>query len=156
MNINLTLVGQLIMFAMFTWFCMKFVWPPIVIAMEERRKRIEEGLLAAEKGMHEKEEAHKKSKEIIKESKEKAAHIITNAKSQAASIVEDSKELASIEAEKIKNRTTAELEQDTIKAKNELKNQISDLVMKGVSVILEKEVDSKNHKEILNKLTQSL
>ena len=76
MNINLTMIGQLIMFAMFTWFCMKFVWPPIVAAMEARKKRIESGLIAAERGLSEHKEAQQKAQEMINQSKDQAAAII--------------------------------------------------------------------------------
>lgn len=156
MNINLTMFGQLIMFAMFTWFCMKFVWPPIVIAMEQRKKRIESGLLAAERGRSEQEEAQVKAQEMINQSKNQAAEIIANATRQASNVVEDAKEVALKEAGKVKAQAQAQLEQDTICARNELKNQVSDLVMQGVSAVLDKEVDAKVHQQMLGKLSQSL
>jgi F0F1-type ATP synthase membrane subunit b/b' len=87
MNINLTMIGQLMMFAMFTWFCMKFVWPPIVAAMEERKKRIESGLIAAERGLSEHKEAQQKAQELLEKSKNQASEIIANATKQASSVV---------------------------------------------------------------------
>ncbi len=156
MNINLTMFGQLIMFAMFTWFCMKFVWPPIVIAMEERKKRIESGLLAAERGRSEQEEAQIKAQEMINQSKDQAADIIVNATRQALNMIEDAKNVALKEAGKVKAQAQTQLEQDTIQTRNELKNQVSDLVMQGVSAVLAKEVDAKVHQQMLGKLSQSL
>ncbi|QKQ24552.1 F0F1 ATP synthase subunit B [Candidatus Ruthia endofausta] len=156
MNINLTMFGQLIMFAMFTWFCMKFVWPPIVIAMEERKKRIESGLLAAERGRSEQEEAQIKAQEMINQSKDQAADIIINATRQALNMIEDAKNVALKEAGKVKAQAQTQLEQDTIQTRNELKNQVSDLVMQGVSAVLAKEVDAKVHQQMLGKLSQSL
>ncbi|ABL02753.1 ATP synthase F0, B subunit [Candidatus Ruthia magnifica str. Cm (Calyptogena magnifica)] len=156
MNINLTMFGQLIMFTMFTWFCMKFVWPPIVMTMEERKKRIESGLLAAERGRSEQEEMQAKAQEMINQSKDQAAEIIANATRQASNMVEDAKDVALKEAGKVKAQAQAQLEQDTIQTRNELKNQMSDLIMQGVSVVLAKEVDVKVHQKMLGKLSQSL
>ena len=156
MNINLTMIGQLIMFAMFTWFCMKFVWPPIVMAMEERKKRIEAGLLAAERGLSKQADAEQKAQEAIAQSKDQAAEIIANAARQASGMVEDAKDVAIQEADKVKAQAQAQLEQDTVRARNELKDQVAGLVMQGVNSVLAKEVDEKTHKEMLGKLSQSL
>jgi F-type H+-transporting ATPase subunit b len=156
MNINLTMFGQLIMFAMFTWFCMKFVWPPIVMVMEQRKKRIESGLLAAERGRSEQEDAQVKAQEMINQSKDQAAEIIANATRQASNMVEDAKDVALKEVGKVKAQAQAQLEQDTSRVRNELKSQMSDLVMQGVSAVLDKEVDAKVHQQMLGKLSQSL
>lgn len=156
MNINATLFGQMIMFAMFTWFCMKFVWPPIVAAMEERKKRIESGLIAAERGLSEHKEAQQKAQETINQSKDQAAAIITNATKQASGMVENAKDVASQEAERIKTQAHAEIEQESQRARNELKDQVSDLVMQGVGTVLDKEVDVRAHQDMLTKLSQTL
>ncbi|MBE8189456.1 MAG: F0F1 ATP synthase subunit B [Candidatus Thioglobus sp.] len=156
MNINATLFGQMIMFAMFTWFCMKFVWPPLVAAMEERKKRIESGLLAAERGLSEHKEAQQKSQEILAASKDQAAEIIANAGRQAATMVEDAKGVAAEQADKIKLNAKAQIEQESKRVKNELKEQVSGLVMQGVSSVLAKEVDARTHQDMLGKLAQTL
>lgn len=156
MNINLTLIGQLISFAMFTWFCMKFVWPPIVAAMEERKKNIEKGLLAAERGLAEQKEAEQKAQEMISQSKDQASEIIANAGRQASNMVEEAKDTAVKEAEKIKAHAQTEIEQEVSRARKELKDQVSDLVMKGVVAVLDKEVDAKTHKDMLGKLSRTL
>jgi len=150
------MLGQLIMFAMFTWFCMKFIWPPIVIAMEERKKRIEEGLIAAERGIAEKEEAQVKAKELLDQSKNQAAEIIANAGKQASSMVDEAKNTAIEEADKVKVQAQAQLDQEVVRTRNELKGQVSALVMQGVNSVLDKEVNEKDHQDMLNKLSQSL
>lgn len=156
MNINLTMIGQLIMFAMFTWFCMKFVWPPIVAAMEERKKRIEGGLIAAERGLSEQKEAQQKAQETLNQAKDQAAEIIANAGRQASGMVEDAKDVAVQEADRIKAQAQAEVEQEAQRARNELKDQVAGLVMQGVNAVLDKEVDAKAHKDMLSKLSQTL
>jgi F-type H+-transporting ATPase subunit b len=156
MNINLTMLGQLIMFAMFTWFCMKFIWPPIVAAMEERKKRIEEGLIAAERGIAEQEEAQIKAQELLDQSKNQAAEIIANAGKQATSMVDEAKSVAVEEADKVKAQAQSHIDQEVVRARNELKGQVSTLVMQGVNSVLDKEVDAKTHQDMLNKLSRTL
>jgi len=156
MNINLTMIGQLIMFTMFTWFCMKFIWPPIVAAMDERKKRIESGLIAAERGLSEHREAQEKAQEMLEQSKDHAAEIIANAGRQASTMVEEAKDVAVQEAGKIKAHAQVEIEQEATRARNELKDQVSDLVMQGVNSVLAKEVDAKAHQDMLGKLSQTL
>lgn len=156
MNINATLFGQMIMFAMFTWFCMKFIWPPIMAAMDARKKHIESGLLAAERGLSEHKEAQQKSQEMLDQSKHQAAEIIANAGKQAATMVEDAKDIATQETDRIKLNARTQMEQETIRVRSELKDQVSDLVMQGVGSILAKEVDAKTHQAMLGKLSQTL
>ena len=156
MNINLTMIGQLISFAMFTWFCMKFVWPPIVAAMEERKKRIEAGLIAADRGLSEQKEAQQKAQDTLNHAKDQAAEIIANAGRQASGMVEDAKDVAVQEADRIKAQAQAEVEQEAQRARNELKDQVATLVMQGVNAVLDKEVDAKAHKDMLSKLSQTL
>jgi F-type H+-transporting ATPase subunit b len=156
MNINLTMIGQLIMFTMFTWFCMRFIWPPIVAAMDERKKRIESGLIAAERGLSEHREAQEKAQEMLDQSKDHAAEIIANAGRQASTMVEEAKDVAVQEAGKIKAHAQVEIEQEAIRARNELKDQVSGLVMQGVNSVLAKEVDAKAHQDMLGKLSQTL
>ena len=112
MNINLTLIGQTIMFAMFVWFCMKFVWPPLVEAMQARKKAIEDGLKAAELGKEEHALAQKNAEELIESTKNKAAEIIANADKQANVMIDTAKGLASEEAEKIKSHAKSDLDQE--------------------------------------------
>ena len=156
MNINATLIGQSIAFFIFLYLVKKYVWPPLLAAMEERKKRIESGILAAERGMAEQQEAEQKAQEVLKRSKGQAAEIIANATRQASAMVEEAKDTAMQEADRVKAQAQAEIEQDAIRARNELKDQVSDLVMQGVNSVLAKEVDAKAHKDMLGKLSQSL
>ncbi len=156
MNINATLIGQSIAFFIFLYLVKKYVWPPLLAAMEERKKRIESGILAAERGMAEQQEAEQKAQEVLKRSKGQAAEIIANATRQASAMVEEAKDVAMQEADRVKAQAQAEIEQDAIRARNELKDQVSDLVMQGVNSVLAKEVDAKAHKDMLGKLSQSL
>ncbi len=156
MNINLTLIGQTIMFAMFVLFCMKFGWSPIVEAMDASKKAREDGWKAAEIGKEEHALAQKNDEDIIESTKNQAAEIIANADKQANVMIDNAKGTASEEAEKIKAHAKSELDQEVVKARNELKNQVSTLVMQGVDSVLEKEVDANTHKDMLSKLSQSL
>ena len=156
MNINATLFGQLIMFGLFVWFCMKFIWPPLVEAMAARKKTIEDGLLAAEQGRAEHAQAQQKAAELIASTKNQAKEIIDNADKQANVMIDNAKGVAVDEADKIKAHAKAELDQEVVRARNELKDQVSTLVMQGVNSVLKKEVDAKAHKDMLSKLSQSL
>ncbi len=156
MNINATLIGQSIAFFIFIYLVKEYVWPPLIAAMEERQKRIENGLLAAERGLSEQAEAEQRAQDLIAQSKDQAAEIIANANKQASAAIEEAKDAAIREADKVKAQAQAELEQDTVRTRNELKEQVSTLVMQGVNSVLAKEVDSKTHQEMLSKLSQSL
>jgi len=156
MNINATLLGQLIMFALFVWFCMKFIWPPLVAAMAARKKTIEEVLLSADKGKESLEQSQKEATNILNNTKNQAKGIIDNAENQANSMVDNAKNIATQEADKIKLQAQDELEKEVVKTRNDLKKEVSTLVMQGVESILEKEVDAKAHKDMLSKLSQSL
>lgn len=156
MNINATLIGQSIAFFIFIYMVKQYVWPPLIAAMEERQKRIESGLLAAERGLSEQAEAEQRAQELISQSKDQAAEIIANASKQASSIVEEAKDIAIQTAEKVKLQADAALEQDKVRVRNELQEQVSLLVMQGVDAVLSKEVDDKAHKDMLTKLSQSL
>ncbi len=156
MNINATLIGQSIAFFIFIYMVKQYVWPPLIAAMEERQKRIEAGLLAAERGLSEQAEAEQGAKELISQSKDQAAEIIANASKQASNMVEEAKSVAVQAAERVRVNAVAELEQDKVRVRNELQERVSELVMQGVSAVLSKEVDNKTHKEMLSKLSQTL
>ncbi len=123
MNINATLIGQAIMFALFVWFCMKFIWPPLITALENRKKQIADGLAAAERGKHDLDLAAKRSAEILREAKEKAAEIIANGDKRATEIVEEAKNQAKAEGDRILTGAKAEIEQEVFRAKEQLRTQ---------------------------------
>jgi F-type H+-transporting ATPase subunit b len=156
MNINLTLIGQSITFFVFVWFCFKFVWPPIVNALAERRKQIADGLAAAERGQHEQELAEKKASLHIKDAKTQAAEIITLAQKRASEIVDESKGDARVEAERIIAGANAEIEQEANRAREQLRKEVVALSIAGAEKILKKEVDAKVHESSLKDLAAQL
>ena len=152
MNINATLLGQTIMFAMFVWFCMKFVWPPIMAALDARKKQIADGLAAAERGKHDLDLAAKRSAEVLREAKEKAAEIIALGDKRASEIVEEAKVKAEVEAGNIRTRANSEIEQEVFRAKEQLRTQVSAVALAGAGKILGREIDAKSHNDLLEKL----
>lgn len=156
MNINLTLIGQTITFFFFVWFTMKFVWPPIVKALDERKKQIADGLAAGEKGKHELELAQKHAVDVIKEAKEKASEIINHAERRAGEIADEAKEHAKTEAERIVASAQSEIEQETNRAREALRAQMSTLVVSAASKVLEKEIDEAKHAELLESAAREL
>jgi len=156
MNMNLTLIGQAISFAIFVWFCLKYVWPPILKALEERETRIADGLAAAERGKHELELAAQRSAEAMREGKDKAQDFISQAQKRADEIVEAAKLTAREEAEKIKIAARAEIDQDRNRARDELRSRVAHLAIAGAEQILLREVDETAHRDVLDKLAASL
>ena len=156
MNINLTLIGQSITFAFFVWFTMKFVWPPIVKALDERKKQIADGLAAGEKGKHELELAQQRAVDVIKEAKEKASEIINLAERRAGEIADEAKVSAKVEAERIVASAQSEIEQETNRAREALRAQMSALVVSAASKVLEKEIDKTKHAELLEGVAKEL
>jgi F-type H+-transporting ATPase subunit b len=156
MNINATLIAQFIMFVLFVAFCMKFVWPPIVAALENRRKQIADGLAAAERGKHDMELAAKRAAEVLREAKDKASEIVANAEKRGAEIVEEEKNKAKQEAERIITGAKAEIEQEVFRAREQLRTQVSAVALAGAGKILGREVDAKAHNDLLEKLVTEI
>lgn len=156
MNINLTLIGQSITFAIFVWFCMKFVWPPIVAALNERKQKIADGLAAAERGAKEQELAQEKAVVVIKEAKDQARTIIAQAEKRNAEIVDQAKGDAKEEADRIIAAAKAEVEQEMNRAREELRGKVVELALAGASKILEREVNVEDHNASLEKLSANL
>ena len=149
MDINITLVGQMITFAIFVVFTMKFVWPPLRKALDERREKIADGLASADRASRELEVAKRQSAEVLREAKAKATEIIDGAYTRAHKVDEQAKEEAIVAADKIKSMAMAEIEQEKIKAKVELKTELVTLVMAGASKIISAQVDEQASNEIL-------
>ena len=156
MNMNLTLLGQMISFAIFVWFCVKYVWPPIIKALEERETRIADGLAAGERGKHDLELAEKRATELLRQGKDKAQDFVNQAHKRADEIVEAAKQTAREEAERIKQSAGAEIEQNRNRARDELRGQVARLALVGAEQILMREVDEKAHKDVLDKLAANL
>lgn len=149
MNINATLLGQTITFFVFVWFCMKYVWPPIMQALAERKKQIADGLAAGERGKHELELASKRGAGMLHETKQKSAEIIVQAEKRAEQIIEEAKANAKTEGERLLTGAKAEIEQEIHRAKEGLRQQVADLAMAGAEKILRREIDAKAHAELL-------
>ncbi len=156
MDINLTLIGQAIAFAIFVWFCMKFVWPPLTTALAERQKKIAEGLNAADKAQRDLEAAHAQVADELKAAKQQAAALVEQANKRAAQIVDDAKGAAQVEADRVKAGAQAEIEQDLVRAKDALRAQVAALAVAGAEKILQAEVNADKHAAMLNQLAAQL
>ncbi len=156
MNINLTLLGQLITFAIFVWFTKKFVWTPILAALEERQKKIADGLAAADRGKHEQELAEQRAAERLHEAKAQAAEIISLAQKRAAEIVDEAKEDARAEGERILTAARAEIEQEANQAREELRKKIGSLVIAGAEKILRKEINADAHQKVIESIASEI
>ena len=156
MNINLTLFGQTISFAIFVWFCMKFVWPPITSAMQARQKKIAEGLDAAGRAQRDLQLAQEKASHSLRETKEQVAQILEQANKHANLIIEEAKQQARTEGERLVAGARAEIEQEVNRARDELRTQVAALAVAGAEKILESQVDAKVHNELVEKLASQL
>ncbi len=156
MSINATLIGQMITFTLLVWFTMKYVWPPIMQALEERKSKIAEGLAAAEKGQEEIKLAEKKAKKVLKEAKDQAAEIVSLAQKRANEVVEESKQTAQKEGERLIQAAHAQVEQEIQQAKESLRKEVASLALRAAEQILQEEIDKTKHKEILEKTTAEL
>jgi F-type H+-transporting ATPase subunit b len=156
MNINATLLAQAIMFALFVWFCMKFVWPPIVGALASRQKQIADGLAAADRGKHELELSAKKAAQELHTAKEKASEIIAQAEKRASEVIEEAKGNAKTEADRIITGAKAEIDQEVNRAKEGLRQQVSELAVAGAEKILRRQIDAKAHAEMLTAIANEL
>ena len=156
MNINFTLIAQAIAFAVLIWFTVKFVWPPLLTAIETRQKEIADGLAAAQEGKSALEVAAKKSEVTLNEAKQKASEIIGQAEKRGSQIVEDAKGTAKTEGDRILAGAKAEIDQEVNRAKEGLRSQVSALAIAGAEKILRKEIDANAHSEMLSKLAAEL
>ena len=156
MDINATLFGQTIAMVVFVWFCMKYIWPPILNALEERQKQIEEGLAAADKSQEALEAAQAEAETIIGEARQQATGILDQAHARANEIVAEGKDAGVKERERQLAAAKAEIEQETNKAREELRGQVSAIAIASAEKILSREIDGKAHDDILGKLAQEI
>jgi F-type H+-transporting ATPase subunit b len=156
MNFNATLIGQSITFMFFVWFCMKFVWPPIMNALETRKKQIADGLAAADRGRHELELASKKAGDSLRDAKVQAADVIAQADKRAAQIVEEAKNAAKEEGARQLAAAQAAIEQEANRAREALREQVAMLAVAGAEKILRREVNAQTHADLLGQLKAEL
>ncbi|MGL5046775.1 MAG: F0F1 ATP synthase subunit B [Shewanella sp.] len=156
MSINATLLGQAISFFLFVWFCMKFVWPPLMNAIEERQKKIADGLADAGRAAKDLELAQAKATDQLKEAKVTANEIIEQANKRKSQIVEEAKAEAETERSKIIAQGKAEIENERHRVKDDLRKQVAALAIIGAERILERSIDPATHSDIVNKLVTEL
>ena len=156
MDFNLTLIGQTIAMIFFVWFCMKFIWPPILHALEERQKQIEEGLAAADKSQEKLVEAQAKADEIVAEARHQATGILDQAHARANEIISEGKDTGVRERDRQLTAAKTEIEAETNKAREELRDQVSAIAIASAEKILKREIDGKAHDDILGKLAQEI
>lgn len=156
MDINLTLVVQMLVFGVFVWFTMKFVWPPLAKALEERQEKIADGLSAAERGRRELELAQHRVKDELKHAKAQAAEIVDKATKRAAQLIEEAKEDAKVEANRLAKLAHEHLQQDVNRAKDALRKQVAELAVSGAELILKREIDEKANSMLLDNLIKEI
>ncbi|MEJ2213765.1 MAG: F0F1 ATP synthase subunit B [Gammaproteobacteria bacterium] len=153
MNINLTLIGQLVSFVVFVWFTMKFVWTPIMAALEARKKEIADGLAAAERGQHEQELAKERAKEKLHDAKQQAAEIVNQAHKRANEIIEEAKNDAKAEGDRMLTAAQTEIEQEINRSREVLREKVAVLVISGAEKILQKEINADVHKDVIDNVS---
>lgn len=156
MNINATMIGQMITFVIFVWFCMKFVWPPIMSALAERKQKIADGLSAADRAEHDLELAQAKAVERLTEAKQQGAEIIEQANKRAAQLVDEAKDQARDEGARLVLAAQAEIEQDANRAREELRAQVAAVAIAGAEKVLGSTVNAEEHNAMLDKLAAEL
>jgi len=155
-NLTATLIPQIIVFGILVWFIRQFLWDPILRILDERKKRITDGLAAAERGHHEKELADRRAKEIIHSAKEQAASIVSQAHKRADEIVEESKENARAEGDRLMIAARSEIEKERTQVREQLRKEVIGITLLGVERILMREVDISVHNKALEELASKL
>jgi F-type H+-transporting ATPase subunit b len=156
MNFNLTLIAQMLAFLAFIGFTAKFVWPPLMRAIEARRKTIADGLAAADAGRRALEDSNKQADASIAQARSRAAEVIAQAEKRAAQMVEEAKNAAKEEGNREKAAAKAEIAQEVTRAREQLRDRVASLAVAGAEKILRREVDSKAHAELLDSIKRQL
>ena len=156
MDINMTILGQTLAFVLFVLFCMKFVWPPLMAAIEKRQKEIADGLSSAERAKKDLDLAQNKAMEQIKEAKQQAAEIIEQANKRRAQIIDEANQDAMGEREKILKQAQTEIEAERNRAKEELRKHVALLAVAGAEKILERQIDKAANSDLVDKLVAEL
>jgi F-type H+-transporting ATPase subunit b len=156
MNINFTLFAQAIVFAAFIWFTVRFIWPPLLRAIEARQKQIADGLAAAEQGKKSLEVSSKQADQAIQEARARAAEIVAQAEKRGGEVVEQAKTAAKAEGDREKAAAKADIQQEAARAREQLREQVAALAVAGAEKILRREVDAKAHGDLLNEIKKQL
>jgi F-type H+-transporting ATPase subunit b len=155
-NINLTLIVQMLVFIVLIWFTMKFVWPMILGAMEERSRKIAQGLAAAEKGEHEFAEARERAEALVREARERASAIIDQAQHRANDIIEQARGAASAEGQRLVAAAQQQIELEATRAREALRREVGQIAVIAASKLLEREIDPRTHADLINKLATQI
>lgn len=156
MNINLTLIGQAISFAIFVWFCMRFIWPPVIAALEARKQRIADGLADAEAARAERERAEQEAQQTTGNAREEAAKILAQAERRASDIVAEARTKAKTEGERIMGQAQEEIDKSAQQAREQLRQDVAALALAGAEAVLQREVDDAAHADALAQLAKRL
>ena len=156
MNINFTLFAQAIVFTAFIWFTVKFVWPPLLRAIEARQKQIADGLAAAEQGKKSLEVSSKQAEQAIQEARARAAEIVAQAEKRGSQVVEEAKVAAKSEGDREKAAAKADIQQEAQRAREQLREQVAALAVAGAEKILRREVNAQSHSDLLTQLKKDL
>lgn len=156
MNINLTLIGQAISFTIFVWFCMRFIWPPVINALEARKKRIADGLADADAAKTERERAEQEAQQTTGQAREEASRILAQAERRAGEIVAEARTTAKTEGERILTQAQEEIDKNTQQVREQLRGEVATLAVAGAEAVLRREVDAKTHAEALDQLAERL
>lgn len=156
MNLNLSMVAQAVTFAAFIWFTVKFVWPPMLRAIETRQKSIADGLAAAEQGRRSLETSTRQAEDAVREARSRAAEIVSQAEKRAAQMIEEARNAAKAEGGREKAAAHAEIEQAVTHAREQLRDRVASLAVAGAEKILRREVDAKAHGELLEAIKRQL
>ena len=156
MNVSATLFGQMISFLILVWFVGRFLWTPLIRMMDERTKRIADGLAAAEKGRRELELAESRKSEILNEARTQAQEILSTADRRATELVEEAKGHAKHEADRILAGARADIGQELNRAKEQMRTAVAALAVAGAAKIIDREIDAKIHARLLDDLTRQL
>jgi F-type H+-transporting ATPase subunit b len=156
MNLNLTLLGQMLTFAVFVWFTMKYVWPPMTKALNARQKTIADGLAAAEQGERSLELADRKAQELLRESKLQASQILEEANKRADHIMEEAREAAREDGQRIVAHAHEQIEQEVVKAKESLRDQVGQLAVSAAEKIIKRSVDGDLHKDLIDQAIKEI
>ena len=156
MNINATLLGQMIAFAILIWFTVRFIWPPILSAIEERQKKIADGLAAADKGARSLEEAEKQIQGMIRDARAQAGDILAQANKRHAEMLDEAKADARKEGERLISAARAQIQMETSQAREALRREVATLAVAGARQILGREIDAKAHAALLDDVAKQL
>lgn len=156
MNINATLFGQAVVFIVLIWFTVKFIWPPLLKAIEDRQKKIADGLAAAERGQKELQQSHGDAAAIVNEAREKALKIVDQASRRSNEIIDEARVTAIAEGQRLVGDARQEVQLEQSRARDALRKDVARLAVAGASRLLEREIDPKAHADLIEKLANEI